>query len=85
MTSLSSARIQEAQLQQSIIETQMEQSRESNNLNVALKTAYNELQVSINDWELAYLFVSPANGILSYNHIWQRTRTSVAETRCSPS
>lgn len=49
MTSLSSARIQEAQLQQSIIETQMEQSRESNNLNVALKTAYNELQVSIND------------------------------------
>ena len=74
MTSLSSARIQEAQLQQSIIETQMEQSRESNNLNVALKTAYNELQVSINDWELAYLFVSPANGILSYNHIWQKNQ-----------
>ena len=74
MTSLSSARIQEAQLQQSIIETQMEQSQESNNLDIALKTAYNELLVSINDWELAYLFVSPASGILSYNHIWQKNQ-----------
>lgn len=74
MTSLSSARIQEAQLQQSIIETQMEKSRESNNLDIALKTAYNELLVSINDWELTYLFVSPASGILSYNHIWQKNQ-----------
>lgn len=74
MTSLSSARIQEAQLQQSIIETQMEQSRESNNLNIALQTAYNELLVSINDWELTCLFISPASGILSYNHIWQKNQ-----------
>lgn len=74
LTSLSSARIQEAQLQQSIIETQMEQSRECNNLNIALKTAYNELLVSINDWELAYLFISPASGILSCNHVWQKNQ-----------
>lgn len=74
MTSLSSAKIQEAQLQQNIIETQMERSREANNLSIALKTAYNELQVSINDWELTYLFVSPASGILSYNHIWQKNQ-----------
>ncbi|WP_288837727.1 HlyD family secretion protein [uncultured Bacteroides sp.] len=74
MTSLSSARIQEAQLQQSIIETQMERSRECNNLNIALKTAYNELLVSINDWELTCLFVSPASGILSYNHVWQKNQ-----------
>lgn len=74
MTSLSSARIQEAQLQQSIIETQMEQSRESNNLKIALQTAYNELQASINDWELTYLFISPASGILSCNYIWQKNQ-----------
>lgn len=74
MTSLSSAKIQEAQLQQSIIETQMEQSREANNLITALKAARNELEVSINDWELTYLFSSPASGILSYNNIWQKIR-----------
>lgn len=74
MTSLSSARIQEAQLQQSILETRMELRREENSLGIALKTAYNELLVSINDWELAYLFVSPASGLLSYNHIWQKNQ-----------
>lgn len=74
MTSLSSARIQEAQLQQGILETQMERSREANNLNIALQTAYSELLRSINDWELSNLFISPANGILSYNHIWQKNQ-----------
>lgn len=52
----------------------MEQIREANNLDIALKTTYNELLVSINDWELNYLFVSPASGILSYNHIWQKNQ-----------
>lgn len=74
MTSVSSAKIQEAQLQQNIIETQMERSREANTLSIAMKAAYNKLQVSINDWELTYLFVSPASGILSYNHIWQKNQ-----------
>lgn len=74
ITSLSSAKIQEAQLQQSIISTQMEQIHEASNLDVALKTTYNELLVSISDWELNYLFVSPASGILSYNHIWQKNQ-----------
>lgn len=74
MTSISSARIQEAQLQQNIIETQMERSREANNLGIALKTACNELRVGISDWELNCLFISPANGILSYNHIWQENQ-----------
>lgn len=72
MTSLSSARIQEAQLQQRIIETQMEENLEANRLRITLRTAYNELLVGIEEWEMAFLFVSPANGILSYNHIWQQ-------------
>lgn len=76
MTSVSSAKIQEVQLQQNIIETQMERSREANTLSIAMKAAYNELQVSINDWELTYLFVSPASGILSYNHIWQKNQNA---------
>ena len=58
MTSLSSARIQEAQLQQNIVEIRMERN----------------LQVSISDWELGYLFISPSGGILSYNNIWQKNQ-----------
>ena len=74
MTSLSSAKIQEAQLQQNILETRMEQSREANSLGTALKAAYNELQGSIEDWKMTYLFISPAGGILSYNNVWQKNQ-----------
>ena len=74
MTSLSSAKIQEAQLQQNILETRMEQSREANSLGTALKAVYNELQVSIEDWKMTYLFISPAGGILSYNNVWQKNQ-----------
>lgn len=74
MTSLSSARIQEAQLQQNIVEISMERNREANTLNASLKAALNDLKVSIIDWELGYLFISPARGILSYNNIWQKNQ-----------
>lgn len=72
MISLSSAKIQEAQLRQRILEIQMERDREANTLNASLKTALNELRVSISNWELANLFISPAHGILSYNNVWQK-------------
>lgn len=71
LTSLASARIQEAQLEQQIVETQMEQRREANTLQTSLRTAYNELLTAIDNWRLDYLFVSPAGGILSYNNVWQ--------------
>lgn len=74
MTSLSSAKIREAQLLQNIIEIRMEQARESNNLSTMLKAAFNELQASIENWKMSYLFVSPIGGILSYNHVWQKNQ-----------
>lgn len=74
MTSLSNARIQQAQLKQAILQTRMEQEREANTLRTALQTACNELKTSISDWELAYLFISPADGILSYNNVWQKNQ-----------
>lgn len=74
MTSLSSARIQEAQLQQNIVEIRMERNREANTISTSLKSALNDLLVSISDWELGYLFTSPASGILSYNNIWQKNQ-----------
>lgn len=74
MTSLSTARIQEAQLEQSMIETKMEREREKNTQQTALKTALDELKTQMDDWELSFLFVSPANGILSYNDVWQKNQ-----------
>lgn len=74
MTSLSTARIQEAQLEQSMIETKMEREREKNTQLTALKTALDELKTQMDDWELSFLFVSPANGILSYNDVWQKNQ-----------
>ncbi len=74
MTSLSSARIQEAQLRQTLVETEMERAREENTLRTALKTAYNDLLTGIEDWGLNYLFVSPADGILSYNEVWEKNQ-----------
>ena len=84
MTSLSSAKIQEAQLQQNILETRMERSREANSLGTALKAAYNELQVSIEDWKMTYLFISPAGGILSYNNVWQKNQNVIKFSLLSP-
>lgn len=74
MTSLSTARIQEAQLEQSMIEIKMEREREKNTQLTALKTALDELKTQMDDWELSFLFVSPANGILSYNDVWQKNQ-----------
>lgn len=39
MTSLSSARIQEAQLQQNLVEIRMERNREANTISTSLKSA----------------------------------------------
>ena len=58
-------------MQQTLVETEMERARESNSLGTALKAAYDELLASIEEWTLAYLFTSPAAGILSYNDVWQ--------------
>ena len=77
-TTLSSARIQEAKLHQTIVEIQLEQNQKANSLQVALQTAYDQLQVSINNWKLAYLFTAPTDGILSYNEVWQKNQNITA-------
>ena len=77
-TTLSSARIQEAKLHQTIAEIQLEQNQKANNLQVALQTAYDQLQVSINDWSLTYLLITPTDGILSYNEVWQKNQNITA-------
>lgn len=70
-TNLSSAKIQESQLKQNILQTKMEQNREANNLRTALTAACNELLTAISNWELSYVLISPIDGQLSFNQIWQ--------------
>lgn len=70
-TSISSAKIQEAQLEQNILQTEMEKTREANSLKTTLTAAYNDLLTAISNWELSYIFISPIDGVLSYNQIWQ--------------
>ncbi len=74
MISLASARIEQARLQQNIVEIQMQRSKEMNILLTTLKAAYDELRMNISRWELTYLFVTPAAGILSYNQVWQENQ-----------
>lgn len=74
LTTLSSARIEEAKIQQNIIELQLARSKEINELRTALKATYNELVAAISDWELTYLFVAPADGVLSYHNVWQENQ-----------
>ncbi|NDV57502.1 HlyD family secretion protein [Bacteroides sp. 519] len=74
MLTLSSARIREANLEQNIIELKMEHSREANTLLTSLNSAFNELVATINNWEQTYLFTAPADGILSYQHVWQENQ-----------
>lgn len=74
MSDLSSARIQEASLRQDIVEIELNRTQEQNTLAVALQTAYDELNASLHDWELSFLFAAPADGILSYNEVWQQNQ-----------
>ncbi|NDW13786.1 HlyD family efflux transporter periplasmic adaptor subunit [Bacteroides sp. 214] len=74
LTTLSSARIEEAKIQQNIIELQLARSKDINELRTALKATYNELVAAISNWELTYLFVAPADGVLSYHNVWQENQ-----------
>lgn len=71
---LSSARIQEAKLSQALIELSLERNREANQLLTSVRTSYDDLLVDISNWELSFLFTAPADGILSYNDVWQKNQ-----------
>ncbi len=73
-SSLSTARIQEARLQQEVVEIRMERVRELNRLYTELQTATDELHRAIGEWELHYLLISPVEGVLSYNEVWQTSQ-----------
>ncbi|MCD8080651.1 MAG: HlyD family secretion protein [Bacteroides sp.] len=74
ISALSTARIQEARLRQEAVEIRMERARELNRLYTELQTATDELHRAIGEWELRYLLISPVEGMLSYNEVWQTSQ-----------
>jgi len=61
--------IQESQLQQNILDLELQFTDNKNKLQLELKSAYDVLQSSIEDWEMRYLFKSPLVGKVSFNNI----------------
>ncbi|MCC8188498.1 MAG: HlyD family secretion protein [Bacteroides sp.] len=74
ISALSTARIQEACLRQEAVEIRMERARELNRLYTELQTLTDELHRAIGEWELRYLLISPVEGLLSYNEVWQTSQ-----------
>jgi len=69
-TNIASDRIESAQLQESLSKLDIQYQREQNSLLSDLKTAKNELETAIEDWEQTYLLVSPINGTVTFNTFW---------------
>ena len=76
-TTLSSARIQEAKLHQTIVRYSWNKT-ESKQPASGIADSIRSVKVSINNWKLAYLFTAPTDGILSYNEVWQKNQNITA-------
>ncbi len=66
---LISNQINETQLQQNILDLELQYTDQKNKLQLELKSAFDILQSSIDNWEMQYLFKSPVAGKVSFNKI----------------
>ncbi|MBN1252880.1 MAG: HlyD family efflux transporter periplasmic adaptor subunit [Bacteroidales bacterium] len=62
-------RISETQLQQSILDLELQFTDQKNKLQLELKSTFDVLKSSIEDWKMKYLFESPVSGKVSFNKI----------------
>ncbi|MDR1611021.1 MAG: HlyD family efflux transporter periplasmic adaptor subunit [Candidatus Symbiothrix sp.] len=69
-TSLASNRIEFGQLRESLSKLDIQYQRERNSLLSNLKTATNELETAIENWEQTCLLISPINGTVTFNTFW---------------
>jgi HlyD family secretion protein len=69
-TNLASDRIESGQLQESLSKLDIQYQREQNSLFSNLKTAKNELETAIENWEQTYLLISPISGTVTLNTFW---------------
>ncbi len=69
-SSLSSQKIQLAQLEQSIMELRMDFRERKTQLETSLKQAYDNLSGQIAQWEQTYLLKSPVKGVVTFTKYW---------------
>jgi HlyD family secretion protein len=69
-TTIASDQIESAQLAESLAKLDIQYRKEKNSLLSELKTTYNELITSIENWEQTYLLVSPIAGTVTFNSFW---------------
>ena len=62
-------RINETQLRQNILDLELQYTDQKNKLQLELKSAFDILQSSIDNWKMQYLFKSPVAGSVSFNKI----------------
>lgn len=69
-SSLTTARIQISQLQQSILDLELSYKDEKSKLQTQLNQAYENLNGSITQWEQRYVLKAPIQGIVAFTRIW---------------
>lgn len=69
-TTIASDEIESAQLQESLSKLDIQYQREQNSFFYNLKTAADELETAIENWEQTYLLVSPIIGTVTFNTFW---------------
>ena len=70
-TGIASDKMEMGQLQEALSQKDIQFQRDRNNLLSGLKTAYNELLAAIENWEQAFLLISPMEGRLTFNTFWK--------------
>lgn len=69
-SSLSSAKVQVAQVNNDIAELRVQKEQQRMSVVKTLKTALEELNAAIKRWEETYVLASPMDGTVSYNDVW---------------
>ena len=72
--SMISESIENIQLKESLNKLSLQFLQEKNSAFAELSTTYRELKVAIDNWKQNYLLITPINGIVTFNHIWQKNQ-----------
>ena len=70
-------RINETQIQQNILDLELQYTDQKDKLQLELKSTFDVLKSSIEDWEMSYLFKSPVDGKVSFNKIVSKNQNIV--------
>jgi len=62
------------QSEQTLFDLEQQRNEQSNNLQIALIGAYNQLQTQIKNWEQTYLLISPTDGVITLTKYWQKNQ-----------